>query len=119
MPNCDTLVQYMGGCEVAASARKLLATGCAADTPLVLLKSCSRSDQRVLLIQLAELEWMNLYWSGPALMLIGTIMAHRNKAHVFSIARVDQRASAPNCAYVQTAYAITDRAHHAQTKLFL
>lgn len=84
LPDCDTLAQYMGGREAAASARKLLAAGRAADTPVLLVENCSRPEQRVLRVQLGELEWMDLYWSGPVLMLIGAAMAQRNKANVYS-----------------------------------
>ena len=77
LPDCDTLVQYMGGREAAASARALLAAGRAADTPVVLVENCSRPEQRVLRMRLGELERSRLQWQGPVLMMIGTAMAAR------------------------------------------
>lgn len=80
LPDCDTLVQYMGGREAAASARALLAAGRAADTPVVLVENCSRPDERVLRLRLGELEQLQLQWQGPVLMMIGAAMAARSAA---------------------------------------
>ncbi len=80
LPDCDTLVQYMGGREAATSARALLAAGRAADTPVVLVENCSRAEERVLRMPLGELERSQLQWQGPVLLMIGAAMATRGTA---------------------------------------
>lgn len=80
LPDCDTLVQYMGGREAAASARALLAAGRAAETPVLVVENCSRPEQRVLRLVLGELEGRQLQWQGPVLMMIGAAMARRAAA---------------------------------------
>src|SRR5438445_765156 len=56
IPSCDTLVQYMGGREAAATARRLLAQGRAAATPVVVVENCSRDNQHILRLRLDQLE---------------------------------------------------------------
>ncbi|MDB5988827.1 MAG: uroporphyrin-III methyltransferase [Herbaspirillum sp.] len=77
MPIGDTLVQYMGGREATATARKLLAQGFSADTPVVVVENCSRPDQQVQRLVLAELELGLTRFSGPVLVMIGTALAAR------------------------------------------
>ena len=40
LPDCDTLIQYMGGKEAIATARKLLAQGRPLTTPVVVVENC-------------------------------------------------------------------------------
>lgn len=77
LPNCDTLVQYMGGKEATATARWLLSQGHAADTPVVVVENCSRPDQHVLHLRLEELEQGLASRSGPVLVMIGPAMGRR------------------------------------------
>lgn len=78
IPNCDTLVQYMGGREAAATARKLLAQGRPPTLPVVVVENCSRPDQRVRHLQLGTLEQgLPLAGSGPVLVMIGEALAAR------------------------------------------
>jgi uroporphyrin-III C-methyltransferase len=80
MPAGDTLVQYMGGREAAATARKLLALGFAPDTPVVVVENCSRPDEQVQRLVLADLEQGLSRFSGPVLVMIGAALATRKGA---------------------------------------
>ncbi|MBB5392095.1 MULTISPECIES: uroporphyrinogen-III C-methyltransferase [unclassified Herbaspirillum] len=78
MPNGDTLVQYMGGREATATARRLLALGYAPDTPVVVVENCSRPDEHIYNLQLAGLEAGLQACSGPVLVMIGPALADRD-----------------------------------------
>jgi uroporphyrin-III C-methyltransferase len=79
LPNCDTLVQYMGGREAVATARKLLAQGRPPTLPVVIVENCSRPEQRILHLQLSILvQGLPLpATSGPVLVMIGEALAVR------------------------------------------
>jgi uroporphyrin-III C-methyltransferase len=77
VPNTDTLVQYMGGREAIATAARLLALGRRADTPVVIIENCSRPDQRILRITLAELAHGLEAAHGPVLVMLGDALALR------------------------------------------
>ncbi|NKI72453.1 uroporphyrinogen-III C-methyltransferase [Collimonas pratensis] len=77
MPNCDTLVQYMGGREAAATAQRLLAQGRSAATPVVVVENCSRDNQRILRLRLDQLEQGLQQCEGPVLVMIGEALASR------------------------------------------
>lgn len=77
LPDCDTLVQYMGGKEAIKTARSLLAQGRSSDTPVVVVENCSRPDQRVLRLKLSELESGLAECSGPVLVMIGDALTPR------------------------------------------
>lgn len=78
IPSCDTLVQYMGGREAIATARRLLAQGRPAATPVVVIENCSRPDQRILRIELGALEQGLGGTHGPVLVMLGEAMALRD-----------------------------------------
>jgi uroporphyrin-III C-methyltransferase len=78
MPNGDTLVQYMGGREATATARRLLELGHPADTPVVVVENCSRPDERIHHLRLAGLEAGLQACSGPVLVMIGPALANRD-----------------------------------------
>ena len=78
MPNGDTLVQYMGGREATATARRLLELGHAPETPVVVVENCSRPDERIYNLQLAGLEAGLQACSGPVLVMIGPALADRD-----------------------------------------
>jgi uroporphyrin-III C-methyltransferase len=82
MPAGDTLVQYMGGREAAATARKLLGLGFLPETPVVVVENCSRPDQQVQRLILADLEKGLAKFSGPVLVMIGAALAERDPANV-------------------------------------
>jgi len=77
LPNCDTLVQYMGGKQAIATARWLLAQGHAPDTPVVVIENCSRPDQDIQELRLDQLERGLEQRHGPVLVMIGPAMAPR------------------------------------------
>lgn len=78
MPDCDTLVQYMGGKEAVKTAQRLLAQGRSPDTPVVVVENCSRANERVLRLQLISLEQGLAQFSGPVLVIIGDALAPRD-----------------------------------------
>jgi uroporphyrin-III C-methyltransferase len=77
LPDCDTLVQYMGGKEAVTTARRLLSQGRAASTPVVVVENCSRENERILRLQLSDLEQGLSQCHGPVLVMIGEAMAAR------------------------------------------
>ncbi|HEY0846696.1 MAG TPA: uroporphyrinogen-III C-methyltransferase [Noviherbaspirillum sp.] len=77
LPDCDTLIQYMGGKEAIATAQRLLAQGRSPATPVVVVENCSRDNERVLRLQLSELEHGLADCHGPVLVMIGEALAPR------------------------------------------
>jgi uroporphyrin-III C-methyltransferase len=77
LPETDTLVQYMGGREAAATAERLLAEGRRPDLPVVVVENCSRADQRVRRLTLADLAHGLNVAHGPVLVMIGEAMETR------------------------------------------
>jgi uroporphyrin-III C-methyltransferase len=77
LPETDTLVQYMGGREAAATAQRLMAEGRRPNLPVVVVENCSRADQRVRRLTLADLAHGLDVAHGPVLVMIGEAMAHR------------------------------------------
>lgn len=78
LPDCDTLIQYMGGKEAITTAQKLLAQGRPATLPVVVIENCSRANERVLRLRLGELERGLAECQGPVLVMIGAAMAPRD-----------------------------------------
>jgi uroporphyrin-III C-methyltransferase len=78
LPDCDTLVQYMGGREAVATARKLLSSGRSPQLPVVLIENCSRSNERILRLTLVELERGLADFHGPVLVMIGEALTIRD-----------------------------------------
>jgi uroporphyrin-III C-methyltransferase len=77
LPDCDTLVQYMGGKEAITTARKLLEQGRDTSLPVVVVENCSRPNEHVRHLQLGELESGLAACSGPVLVMIGAALARR------------------------------------------
>ncbi|HEX8784758.1 MAG TPA: uroporphyrinogen-III C-methyltransferase [Telluria sp.] len=77
LPETDTLVQYMGGREAAATAERLLAQGRRPDLPVIAVENCSRPDQRVLRLTLAGLAHGLETAHGPVLVMIGEALQRR------------------------------------------
>jgi uroporphyrin-III C-methyltransferase len=78
LPNCDTLIQYMGGKEAIITAERLLEQGRSPDMPVVVVENCSRSNQRILRLKLSELEQGLTECSGPVLVMMGETFATRS-----------------------------------------
>ncbi|MGV7210692.1 uroporphyrinogen-III C-methyltransferase [Oxalobacteraceae bacterium A2-2] len=79
IPDSDTLIQYMGGSIAIATAGRMLAQGRRPDTPVLVIENCSRADQRVQRLTLAELaQGRGLGQSqGPVLVMLGDAMQCR------------------------------------------
>jgi uroporphyrin-III C-methyltransferase len=82
LPDCDTLVQYMGGREAITTARKLLESGRSPDTPVVIIENCSRSDERIMRVRLSDLEKGLADRLGPVLVMIGEALRLRDTQSV-------------------------------------
>jgi uroporphyrin-III C-methyltransferase len=67
----------MGGREAAATAERLLAEGRRPDLPVVVVENCSRADQRVRRLTLADLAHGLDVAHGPVLVMIGEAMGQR------------------------------------------
>ncbi len=78
LPDCDTLIQYMGGKEAITTARKLLGQGRSPTLPVVVVENCSRDNERVLRLRLGELEQGLAECHGPVLVMIGEALTPRN-----------------------------------------
>ena len=77
LPETDTLVQYMGGREAAATAARLLAEGRRPDLPVVVVENCSRADERILRLTLSDLARGLEPGHGPVLVMLGEALAKR------------------------------------------
>jgi uroporphyrin-III C-methyltransferase len=77
LPGCDTLIQYMGGKEAITTAQKLLAAGRPPTLPVVVVENCSRPNERIMRLQLGELERGLAECHGPVLVMIGEALAPR------------------------------------------
>jgi uroporphyrin-III C-methyltransferase len=76
-PDCDTLVQYMGGSEAVQTAQALLALGRPVSTPVLVIENCSLPEERILRLTLEELQNGLTGFTGPVLVIIGEAMALR------------------------------------------
>ncbi len=77
LPHTDTMIQYMGGREAAATAERLLAQGRSTDTPVVVVENCSRPDERIERLTLADLARGLDPAHGPVLVMIGEALRLR------------------------------------------
>jgi uroporphyrin-III C-methyltransferase len=77
LPETDTMVQYMGGREAAATAERLLALGRRPELPVVVIENCSRPDQRILRLTLSSLAHGLDTAHGPVLVMIGEALQRR------------------------------------------
>lgn len=78
LPGCDTLVQYMGGTEAIATARRLLDAGKPAEMPVIAIENVSRADQRVMRLSLGQMVEGIPDCSGPVLVMIGEALRSRS-----------------------------------------
>ncbi len=77
LPGCDTLVQYMGGQEAIATARRLLERGKPPQTPVIAIENVSRKDERVMRMTLAQMAEGIPDCAGPVLVMIGEALRSR------------------------------------------
>ncbi|CAL62528.1 Uroporphyrinogen-III C-methyltransferase [Herminiimonas arsenicoxydans] len=78
LPDCDTLIQYMGGREAIITAQKLLEQGRSPRLPVVVVENCSLESQRIMRMTLHELEQGLGECQGPVLVMIGEALAERS-----------------------------------------
>ncbi|MFZ6687152.1 uroporphyrinogen-III C-methyltransferase [Undibacterium sp. SXout11W] len=78
IPECDTLVQYMGGREAMLTAQRMLAANFPSDLPVVVIENCSRHDERSIALSLSELSQGLPISHGPVLVMMGEAMRARN-----------------------------------------
>lgn len=78
IPDCDTLVQYMGGKEAILTAQRMLAKGFSPDLPIVIVQSCSRPEEKHLHLKLCDLADGLPACDGPVLVMMGEAMRQRN-----------------------------------------
>lgn len=78
LPDCDTLIQYMGGREAMITAQKLLEQGRSPDLPVVVVENCSLPTQKIMRMCLADLVQGLGERQGPVLVMIGAAMATRS-----------------------------------------
>ena len=78
LPDCDTLIQYMGGKEAIATARKLLEQGRSPQLPVIAVENCSRPGERVMRLSLGQLENGLAHCHGPVLVMFGEAFAPRS-----------------------------------------
>lgn len=78
LPDCDTLIQYMGGKEAMITAKTLLAQGRSPDLPVVVVENCTRDNEHIRRLRLSELEKGLIDCRGPVLVMIGEAMAARD-----------------------------------------
>ncbi len=78
IPDCDTLVQYMGGKEAILTAQRMLARGFSPDLPIVIVQSCSRPEEQHLHLKLCDLANGLPACDGPVLVMMGEAMRQRN-----------------------------------------
>lgn len=77
LPDCDTLIQYMGGREAIVTAQKLLEQGRSPSLPVVIVENCSLKNEQVSRMTLRDLEQGLGERQGPVLVMIGEAMAAR------------------------------------------
>ncbi len=80
IPDCDTLVQYMGGKEALLTAQRMLAKGYPPSLPITIVESCSRPEQRHQHLTLADLAHGLPACDGPVLVMMGEAMRGRDLA---------------------------------------
>lgn len=78
IPDCDTLVQYMGGKEAILTAQRMLAKGFPETHPIVIVQSCSRPEEKHLHLSLSELANGLPECEGPVLVMMGEAMRKRS-----------------------------------------
>lgn len=77
IPDCDTLVQYMGGREAMLTAQRMLDAGYPASWPVRIVENCSRKDEHQASLNLGELARGLPTGSGPVLVMMGEAMRPR------------------------------------------
>ncbi|MBC3906569.1 uroporphyrinogen-III C-methyltransferase [Undibacterium umbellatum] len=77
IPECDTLVQYMGGREATLTAQRMLAANFPGDLPVIIIENCSRPNECSQALSLRELSKGLPISTGPVLVMMGEAMRKR------------------------------------------
>jgi uroporphyrin-III C-methyltransferase len=77
IPDTDTLVQYMGGREAIATAQRMLDQGRRADLPVIVIENCSRQNEKIQRMTLADLANGLAAAEGPVLVMLGDALQSR------------------------------------------
>lgn len=77
IPECDTLVQYMGGREATLTAQRMLAANFPGDLPVIIIENCSRPNECSQALSLEELSKGLPISTGPVLVMMGEAMRKR------------------------------------------
>lgn len=75
IPSADTLVYYMGGGHLSEIARRLMAQGRKASTPVALVCNVSHPEQQSFFTTLNELRFSVMKYPTPVLMVVGETVA--------------------------------------------
>ncbi|HVL75937.1 MAG TPA: uroporphyrinogen-III C-methyltransferase [Noviherbaspirillum sp.] len=78
LPNCDTLIQYMGGREAITTSQKLIEQGRSPNMPVIVIENCSRANERVMHLRLKDLERGLATCEGPVLVMFGEALETRD-----------------------------------------
>lgn len=79
IPECDTLVYFMGGSNIQKIAMKAIKKGKKPDTPVMLTYNVSRPDQKQYFSTLKELSVCNTKYPTPIIIIIGEVVKLRNR----------------------------------------
>ncbi|MFZ6655825.1 uroporphyrinogen-III C-methyltransferase [Undibacterium sp. TJN19] len=79
IPECDTLVQYMGGKEAMLTAQRMLAANFPGNLPVIVIENCSRPDECSQALSLDDLAKGLPVSTGPVLVMMGEAMRARTK----------------------------------------
>ena len=78
LPDCDTLVQYMGGQKAIETAQILLKQGRPATLPVVIVENCSLQNERIQRMTLNDLANGLARSEGPVLVMLGEAFKARD-----------------------------------------
>jgi uroporphyrinogen III methyltransferase/synthase len=79
VPSADTLIYYMGGANLSAIAKKLIASGRRDDLPVALVHNVTLPDQKVYYSSLKELQYTVVNYPTPILLIVGDVVAFENQ----------------------------------------
>ncbi|MEO1656538.1 MAG: siroheme synthase CysG [Pseudomonadota bacterium] len=77
-----TLMIYMGGRTAGELADSLMGAGLAGETPVVVMESLSRGDEKVTSMTLQDLAGLTIVADGPVLLGIGQVFAGAQTEHL-------------------------------------
>lgn len=82
IPRTDTLVVFMGGCNMQSIAKKAIAQGKRPDTPVMLVHNISLPTQQEFYSTLEELTHTEVKYPTPIIIVIGKVVALRNNSEI-------------------------------------